>query len=148
MEKKASFEEAADDQIRQIHENEQSEGLAPISPSDEFQILSGRKIKYTTIDGSLTVLIRPLKAREFDNFIDLSVLVQQGINKKTLDKIFDCFSKVLQDSKGSPIAKDLLWDSLEVPDIMTITNLTSYSIANADKLFKKKVITLQEIDQK
>lgn len=145
MKKKVSFEEAADDQIRQIHENEQSEGLVPISPGDEFQILLGRKIKYTTIDGNLTVLIRPLKAREFDAFLELSVLVQKGFTKEVLAKVFKCFTGFIQDEAGKPINVDLLWDTVEVPDIVSMTNLISYSIANADKLFKKKVITRQEL---
>lgn len=147
--KKVSFEDAVDDQIRQIHENEQETGGidSSLSSKDEFQILSGRKIKYTTIDGGLTVLIRPLKAREFDVFLELSVLVRKGFTREVLTKVFECYCKILQNIKGAPISKDLLWDNLEIPDIVTITNLTSYSIANADKLFKKKVITRQEAKQ-
>ncbi len=146
-EKTVSFEEAVDsqnDQIRKIHREEQKGSL---SASDEFQILSGRKIKYTTIDGGLTLLIRPLKAREFDKFLELSILVQKGFTREVLAKVFERFSEFIQDENGKPVDIDLLWDNVEVPDIVSVVNLIRYSISNADKLFKKKVITLQEVEK-
>jgi len=141
MEKQISFEDAVDSQnarIRKIHQEEQD--TPAISDEDEYRILMGEGIEFKA--GELNLIIPPFKIKEvkiLNSITDL--MIDPKIDEiKKLDAIIDIFSKVLK------VDKETLEENLYKEDLDTILGLCTFSILKGKDMFKKKRITVQEME--
>lgn len=136
--KKATFEEAADDQIRQIHEQDQD--TPAISDEDEYRILMGEGVLFKA--GDLDLIIPPFKIKEIKILNSITdLMINPKIDEVSkLDKIIDIFSKVLK------VDKDLLEENLYKDDLEIILGLCTFSIMSGKEMFKKKSITAAEME--
>ena len=136
--KKATFEEAADDQIRQIHEQDQD--TPAISDEDEYRILMGEGVVFKA--GDLDLIIPPFKIKEIKILNSISSLMASNKTDEIekLDKIIQILSKVLK------VDKDLLEENLYKDDLETILGLCTFSIIRGKDMFKKKSITVSEMN--
>lgn len=142
MNKKASFEEAVDDQIRQIHENDQENPEAPVelSEKDQYRILMGEGIEFKA--GDLNLIIPPFKIKEIKILNSMTdLMLNPKIDEiKVLDEIIGLLSKVLK------VDKETLEENLYKEDLETIIGLCTFSIIKGKDMFKKKSITAREME--
>ncbi len=148
-----TFEEARDNLVREAHENEQAnENNGPIvdvvkDEMREFEILQGRAIKYTTIDGKTNILCPPIKVDQYKIFLKANEQVLTGLNLETLDELFKVLSTIVTNEDGELISKKELESCIEISDVKSIVSLISYGVVAGPMLVKKKAVTDQELER-
>lgn len=140
-EKQISFEESVDSQnaqIRKIHQEEQN--TPAISDEDEYRILMGEGIVFKA--GDLDLIIPPFKIKEIKILNSITdLMINPKIDEVSkLDKIIEILSKVLK------VKKEDLEENLYKEDLDTILGLCTFSIIRGKDMFKKKSITVAEME--
>lgn len=138
-----SFEEARDDLVRQLHENEQAnpEKGEELTQDEEYRILMGQGIEYK--NGNFTVMIPPLKISEIkllDKITKISVDPKLDAVQR-MDGILEILAKILKKSKKE------LEDNLYRDDLDSIITLFAYSVSEGKKIFQKKSIMASKVQQ-
>jgi len=141
IEKQISFEDSVDSQnarIRKIHQEEQD--TPAISDEDEYRILMGEGIVFKA--GKLDLIIPPFKIKEIKILNSMTdLMIDPNVDEiKRLDGIIDILSKVLK------VDKETLEENLYKEDLDTILGLCTFSILKGKDMFKKKRITVQEME--
>lgn len=150
MEKKTlTFDQAKDDLIKQVHDNEQKipdelktpEVPEQITPEDEYRILDGKGIEY--IADGYKLYIPPLKIRQMHILKDVSK-IDTDTSLSSIDKVF-AYCGVL--AEVLKVSKDDLLDNLEPSDINPIVDLLIYSVQHGKTMYLKKKVTAREAAQ-